>query len=117
MDAKELRVGNWIEEEYNNFRQWRLEDYSLYHGEDYPENEISDKISPIPLTSEILEQCGFKKGSLGFWMKGGVEYNPNKHLLLGFGYCEVNHLHQLQNLFFALTGEELELKPAKEVVC
>jgi hypothetical protein len=74
--------------------------------------------TPIPLTPEILEKCGFEEiniihvderpydGSIGDYqikqfksrMKNGYYLSHQTKLL---------YLHQLQNLYFALTGEEL----------
>lgn len=75
---------------------------------------------PITLTEEILLSFGFEKSSDG------------EHFFIGhFGFCLVydgqdycmkplitdnmviaycRHLHQLQNLYLALTGKELEVK-------
>lgn len=78
-------------------------------------------IDPIPLTPEWLERCGFKRmnagwindsGSLSFYDKDSetgngvykMEYGTRNYAA-GFLY-----LHQLQNLCFALTGEEIEIK-------
>lgn len=70
-------------------------------------------ISPIPLTEEILLKCGleyqrpdFIKGSFAIRdFDGGYIY------LNGLdGGLIYEYLHQLQNLYFALTGEELEVK-------
>lgn len=81
---------------------------------------------PIPLTAEILTKAGFDTDQICYWKdysyQGTVEY-----LTLGyyagkrFGFLksnqlsngstiEVKYFHQLQNLYFALTGEELEVK-------
>jgi hypothetical protein len=67
---------------------------------------------PIPLTEEILlKNLGFKKSSWG-WIKNGV--NIQKGFTLAFSSnkdsIEIKYLHQLQNLYFALTGQELEFK-------
>jgi hypothetical protein len=80
---------------------------------------------PISLTPEILERCGFSKvNNQNIWNayeKGKyriedlalentysfrLKVNPNESYYL----ADVNYLHELQNLFFALTGEELEIK-------
>ena len=70
---------------------------------------------PIPLTPEILEKCGFKgdKMSLGLLtikvMQNWVNVYDEFIHASGVSFpCE--HLHQLQNLYYALTGEELEVK-------
>lgn len=67
--------------------------------------------SPIPLTDEWLVNMGFNKRSPeGYWYDLNrisiniptIEYKNN--------WIEINlqYVHQLQNLYFALTGEELK---------
>lgn len=118
MKATEIRVGNWVKEESLGYKQWGLKDFDNYHGEHYPENWISDKIEPIPLTSEILEKAGFAAYKFGYWMDrkdiDGFRYDLNDK-----EFCIVEaidrfcapceHLHQLQNIYFALTGNELQI--------
>lgn len=84
-----------------------------------------DRIDPIPLTPEILEKAGFEKiGDNGYII---YEFEDEKNANEGFyvecegdGYAyyypsntamdvQINYLHQLQNLFFCLTGEELKI--------
>lgn len=93
----------------------------------------------IPLTPEILEKCGFEKSlsedvqertiygiqvanntSLYFdphkdWMRNDYEVEwylshewNNNHFKNDF-LAKPKYLHQLQNLYFALTGEELSV--------
>lgn len=76
---------------------------------------------PIPLTSELLEKCGVKDGT--FWSKlvgGSIEMDlgKNEAYVGGLESCtdsqvyivsNFKYLHQLQNLFFALTGRELQI--------
>lgn len=90
-----------------------------------------DKLVPILLTPEILTKCGLEEDiSSGYvWHKipphylieiseGQVSFvilvNKEKHHVwhgLKPPYCRFKYLHQLQNLYFALTGEELIYKP------
>ena len=89
--------------------------------ENITDNEIEDYfIQPIPLTEEWLLKFGFKKDGI---------YYENAHLQLskmtsknGYDcYCtdldfsifmtELEHVHSLQNLYFALTNEELTFNP------
>lgn len=89
---------------------------------------------PIPITPEILEKCGFNK-ELGwgenYFIKnipiGLTKDDAGNYFLCArqpqfdmYGDCEddyraeplptkINSLHQLQNLYFALTGEELQV--------
>lgn len=88
----------------------------------------ADKIDPIPLSPEVLMACGFKKfdsldESLKMlswyqhdWMVGYCSMGPDAPYggfsidNLSFGQKpkkEVAYLHQLQNLYFALSGKEL----------
>lgn len=81
----------------------------------------TNEIEPIPLTTEILEACGFEKKTIDqgyniiyripfktFWFT--IYDHSGRFCFVPF---EVNHeveittLHQLQNLYFALTAKEL----------
>lgn len=76
--------------------------------------------SPIPLSPEILEKCGFVKkgryaigvGGYQVFVNGRIELlQPKKGgpYILAFHEVKIAYLHQLQNLYFALTGEELTI--------
>lgn len=76
---------------------------------------------PIPLTPEVLEKCGaYLKRCDHFCNYYKLGILVIKRLIIesvfycdikDFGEIEVKHLHQLQNLYYALTGKELEYKP------
>jgi hypothetical protein len=132
---KDLRIGNEFEyliedaisgnEWVRNTINWEDIKYCYYHKKNF--NLI---YRPIPLTPEILEKCGFKKieNSVQFgwyisvsnrllcWcysdvvsieFKNGQCDEYNNHTFFDFP-CK--YLHQLQNLYFALTNEELTFK-------
>ena len=72
--------------------------------------------APISITEEWLTKFGFKtfsdnKGDywsfegLKLWNDGKSFYHINSELLF-----HIDYIHQLQNIFFCLTGEELKLK-------
>jgi hypothetical protein len=69
----------------------------------------------IALTEEMLLKCGFEvktENALSRYELNDLKYYPE---INEWSYrCTVinppKHLHQLQNLYFALTGEELEVK-------
>lgn len=80
------------------------------------------QLDPIPLTPEILEACGFVQSN-----EFDDTFRLNElDIYYRKGYCEwvvddrgdnegtrprfIKHLHQLQNLFHSLTGQELEIK-------
>lgn len=120
MNASELRKGNWVLVDSKYFCIENLE---------ITGNEIVDPINPypIPLTPEILEKAGFAYdgtyhvhssgdyriyidgyGSLQCKYGGGEGYNENAWLQLPSA-GPLKTLHQLQNLYFALVGEELQI--------
>lgn len=90
----------------------------------YPEDHIvpAKHCSGVPLTGEILLKAGFKEQGgaifLGQRHKRHVMGRNSLYSINGKSYifavndrdlCEIEYIHQLQNLFFALTGEELEI--------
>lgn len=60
----------------------------------------------IPLTPEILEKCGFVQTSAATFGNGiiGIYFGEGEYF---YNHGKGKYLHQLQNLYFALTGEEL----------
>lgn len=62
-----------------------------------------DRLEPIPLTEDLLLKCEFKEEDGYLPMVWG----NNKLNVFGFANCE--YLHQLQNLYFALTNKELNI--------
>lgn len=76
--------------------------------------------SPIPLTEDILLKCGFGGSNETIFTKMDIgpiyfsrPYVGAKHYLVkaisGDKITSVKHLHQLQNLYFALTGKEIKI--------
>jgi hypothetical protein len=108
MKASELRIGNWI---YHLGVIQKMTAKGLYQMEG--ENPF---IEPIPLTEEWLIKFGFKKVYYG-WEKGSFEVESRGDIYLYSINCNeytdgmpFKYVHQLQNLYFALTGEELTIK-------
>jgi hypothetical protein len=116
--ANELRIGNLTmqgvvsEIDKGSFRVINENNESL--------KSTWFEIEPIPLTEEWLLKLGFEKtmtwtytidllGSLKL-----VYYLGEKGWSLGFknysDFSNLKYLHELQNLYFALTGKELEMK-------
>jgi hypothetical protein len=121
IQAKELRIGNWVKCELTGAL---LTITRIEHGFIQSSNKNgfnTNGIEPIPLTPEILEKAGFSYllnngGQLyyiiydsGFTVMqsyGKWHFSPSKSTTLG---NEIKYLHQLQNLYFALTGQELTI--------
>jgi hypothetical protein len=125
--SNELRIGNYILDQKERIRRvWTIKQSSVMVS-DYDIDERD--IFPIPLTPLILEKCGFVleefKGDsygkeVGDVYRNGIAIINKEgvfHLWVyiegdefySFEWTVVHHLHQLQNLCFALTGEELDV--------
>lgn len=136
--ANELRIGSMVivdkngnigevlaiyQQNYETVCSVKYDDpkYHLIGG--YKTVLISD-LSPIPITPEVLERCGFiKYGQTPFfsyrlkvnsldelaWYSQDCEL---RYQTIGSGFTRnfnIKYLYQLQNLVFALTGQELKI--------
>lgn len=116
--ANEFRIGNWVEArdgknksyvQVDGFLFWH---FQLANADGGQAIEINS-VYPIPLTSEILEACGFELKEDRYFEKGRVviyDFGGGIYTLYQYVLPEIKYLHQLQNLYFALTGTELEIK-------
>jgi hypothetical protein len=136
MKASELRIGNLVDLNSEITKIFSINEKGINHTIDnwghFPnlEFESFESIQPIPLTEEWLFKFGFsatdyKKGYIGIDHKAGgiiTDFVLTYPLVNGlfqkyfiwehskFKYQELKHVHQLQNLYYSLTGEELTLK-------
>lgn len=114
IDAKELRLGNWLINEHG--REYQVDGHEMYQFDTMP--EYRELWHGIPLTPEVLEACeGVKRTPYADWFDWivcglNINYNVDENVYFLYEYPEIvfNSLHQLQNLV-ALTGQELEYKP------
>ncbi len=128
MKAQELRIGNFIQCGLGSHEM--VVDVLCDSINTIGGTHLYDDISPIPLTPEILIDCGFKNVQGSYYMKVGelmlaldkVWWWTNAWEAdeeFGFNalaaYREITYLHQLQNLYFCLTGQELNYSPPKKV--
>jgi len=119
IDSKQLKQGNklYFNGQITTVQEILSESVIAYLHADGSDEEYSySEVMPIPLSPEVLDKCGY------VFQDNGEDFDTwtNKIELWqhdeGFchSYCfgmEVNSLHQLQNLHYALTGEELIYKP------
>ena len=122
IQAQELRIGNWVINYYGIPGIL----VSIHEGNSYrvkADGEIDawgeENINPIPLTREILEKAGFIDNEIhlcddkyiwinGHWNTWHLRDGGEKDM---FDLDEPpQYLHQLQNLYFALTGKELTIQ-------
>jgi hypothetical protein len=119
MKANELRIGNIVlrepilDNKYTN-KPWRE---IIVSSNDITACVVNEKaFKPIPLTEEWLLRFGFQLMSYGLRKDDFYIWNSNHEFefLLVKGsteeYLTIPYVHILQNLYFALTGEELKLK-------
>lgn len=106
MQVEELRVGNWVYIEGSKPQKVYVVRYWEINYDD------SDAIKPIPLTEEILLKCGAKHWRNPTYYVFETPYSPNIEFQPGdvCNYEHIKNLHQLQNLYFALTGKELNVE-------
>jgi hypothetical protein len=131
MKATELRIGNKVYDTEGKENTVTIEalKYLLKYG-----GTNQCQVKPIPITEEWLERIGltkqlgwsivyegekFNRGSkslevspndIGTWYAYVRNFNqgePDDFVLLR---SDLMHVHQIQNLYHALTGEELEIK-------
>ena len=111
MEAKELRIGNYVDL-YGNAAQ--------IHRTDFSKNEHGIAVEegkPIALTSEWLVKLGFVYNpkytyeNVYEFKNIQLAYSNTEGWYLGNEETEleIKYIHQLQNLYFALTQEELTL--------
>lgn len=125
MESNELRIGNFvIDSETNRIGKcvgiWHDNSFEMLFTPNSETHRFSikpDELIGVPLTEEILLKCGFEIEGDGT----GYVYVLHEFglviLKIGEYYEWDNHdwgrkvlfLHDLQNLFFALKGEELKI--------
>lgn len=117
VDVRELRIGNWIWSDDVNM-PYQLNDFGMVVVKRSFENR-----SPIPLTPDILVKCGFEivefkvheyrldiHRSWIMVVKNGEFNLHDAQDEFYSNYIPIKSLHQLQNLYYSLTGKELEIK-------
>jgi hypothetical protein len=81
------------------------------------EEEEYPNLNPIPLTKQLLESCGFRNFKREEWVlsfdrsHADFEFTAEGLMMREPAAFKrpIKYLHQLQNVFFALTGNELEM--------
>ena len=135
--AKELRMGNLVQvgdDEPIAIEVFNILDtginQKLVYDEDFPEADptidlwLFEYIYPIPITAEWLLKAGFIEDDDWYGIKtdsGELFYYPAGQLLdfVDLNNSEVRlsesilHVHQLQNVYFSLSGKDLRISLEK----
>ena len=127
MEIKDLRIGNFIN---NEFKKTICVSFDTLQSIHYRRNMF---YTPIELTEEWLLKFGFEKVEYSDDQHGfGNEYNLKVNEDIFFNYSDdfslciyrskesmeneigiipewdaIKHVHQLQNLYYSLTGKEI----------
>lgn len=132
MKASDLRIGNLVQPTWTIYNR-SPEPYvvnGLFIRQLESQGGEACNYEGIPISEEWLEKAGFEIDNekiyyLDVWSPGHpsarfeIEYRNDLGFMLRSRYQEYNdnlkfrlldYVHQLQNLYFALTGEELQFK-------
>lgn len=112
MKANELRIGNLVKGTNDSIRY----PYTISANEMLFFEHDYARFEPIPLTEDWLIKFGYSKDNNGYALKDIYslsisitkegKYTPcwNDRIMSGI---TLQYVHQLQNLYFALTGNEI----------
>jgi hypothetical protein len=120
MKANELRIGNWVDwnGELGVISQLLELEVAFKCGE----SDLYESLQPIPLTEEWLLKFGFEMINSSpinykIYCLKDITFNVIKDsniklynkIVYSEQYKLIESVNQLQNLYFALTGEELTI--------
>lgn len=121
INANELRIGNWVKIVSPNDGFMKANPKLIF---DILYESDGVKVQPVPITPEILGKCGFEKDNNDMENEDYCEWHQKDFPVIGelcsqseYKYLfdtetdtlRIYYLHQLQNLYFALTNEELTI--------
>lgn len=125
MEAKELRIGNYVyfdSDDYEIVEGIYIEHDGFSNLQDKVfvstenlEGELIEDFKGIPLTEQWLIDFGFENDNTAEWIyrKGDLMVNIGNHWTWHYMFKtirDIKHVHQLQNLYLALPGEDLNVQ-------
>ncbi len=129
MKLNELRIGNYLQ---GKEREPQTVAYitdciglnnlcggvDKYQNNPIISNDIKD-LQPIPLTEDWLLKFSMAKAKNSYYFPNEMGFRVRRYKdnwvfyiftdLFQYSLSEIKHVHQLQNLYFALTGKELTI--------
>jgi hypothetical protein len=121
MKANELRICSWVKHPaavWSHRTEVQGYGYVEFQWEEHDWAGIAEctinleDVKPIPLTEEWMLKFGFEysdlNGDSGLWKIPPFQIYGKYNQFLYDYRLDVNYVHQLQNLYFALTYEELQ---------
>ena len=131
LNAKDFRIGNMIADYECEPYYFDIESISLVEGvwvsyRNGSFHSTIDNLEPIEITEDWLECFGFeniRKNGSNYFTKDSDTFTQMRLAIIndichisvgndneGTAIAAIRYVHELQNLFFSLTGEELKLK-------
>lgn len=136
MKQGELRIGNLVNFKIHTHDKGYIDPPLVVSWHDLKwitdnKEHFNDHIKPIPLTEAWLKKLGFEKDDGNYFINIGKNYQVNMRIAVDFDVEEptvyiwlyespdnsewqnqthIKHVHQIQNLYHALTGKELILQ-------
>lgn len=122
---QELRIGNIVHYKnhikFHTLRVTCLDEKKIKLGGCF---RRYDQVIPMPLTKDVLvDWCGFVcDEAKDIYNKNGLKlrYNSERNsaeIQLCGKVLEITSLHQLQNLYYTITGEDIEISEEKIDPC
>lgn len=126
MEARKLRIGNYVYVDWVDSSRKLEINYGVHYGTETMVMDVTPTgygialsfVEPIPLTEDWLLKFGFKKSKHWYTFEDIAISTDMTRLTQKVNgmYVEFynqfkcpEYVHQLQNLYFALTGEELTI--------
>jgi len=112
MKATELRIGNYVQTNQGVFKITGIQNEGFLICPFLTNESFSPKkkeIEPIPLTIEWLSKCK-NLYQFPFEILGGDKRAFYINCENG-SYCQIEYVHQLQNIFFCFVWQELQIIP------
>lgn len=119
LKAQEIRIGNCYDDNGTIKSITAADIVNIFESED------RTWAKAVPLTQDILICCGFRESSIktcyGLITSDGIlrlGMFPNNLFKVNFDNLPIKvlYLHQLQNIYFSLTGEELDVSKLLEII-
>ena len=120
INTNEIRLGNYYQDRGGkwlrvDFIEYIEKGFSTKFGqkmflenqEVHPMTEYSDYANPIELTKDWLVKFGFKPFSKDFQKNAVIIHTRKRGFVVNTKIPVIKYVHQLQNLYYALRGEEL----------
>lgn len=123
LKANELRLGLYVNTPRSDQNPFRIDAFEYLHNGDakvamnikegaHPLTWYLKDLSGIPITNDDLVKCGLNKRFFKAYEIKPLDGHKGKFGLFiqrKWQATKIQYLHQLQNLYFALTGTELIL--------